>query len=26
LNQHGFVPGGKDTSDNVGFVSIGLKL
>jgi hypothetical protein len=26
LNQHGFVPGGKDTSDNVAFMSIGLKL
>ena len=26
LNQHGFVPGGKDTSDNVAFASIGLKL
>jgi hypothetical protein len=26
LNQHGFVPNGKDTSDNVGFISVGLKL
>ena len=26
LNQHGFVPDGNDTSDNVGFVSLGLKL
>jgi hypothetical protein len=26
LNQHGFVRGGKDTNDNVAFVSVGLKL
>ena len=26
LNQHGFVPKGRDTSDNVAFVSIGVKL
>jgi hypothetical protein len=26
LNQHGFVPNGKDTNDNVGFISLALKL
>jgi hypothetical protein len=26
LNQHGFVRNGKDTNDNVGFVSVALKL
>ena len=26
LNQHGFVPNGKDTNDNVGFISFALKL
>jgi Protein of unknown function (DUF2490) len=26
LNQHGFVPNGKDTSDNVANISFGLKL
>jgi len=26
MNQHGFVPHGKDTSDNIAYLSIGLKL
>lgn len=26
MNQHGFVPHGKDTSDNIAYFSVGLKL
>ncbi len=26
MNQHGFVPHGKDTNDNIAYVSVGLKL
>ena len=26
MNQHGFVPHGKDTSDNIAYFSVGVKL
>jgi hypothetical protein len=26
MNQHGFVPDGKDTNDNIAYLSVGLKL